>query len=181
MTEQFHTAEIFLKPHIVRWLAVKLSERHRNHTPHGNAIWRDMLQLLGSSTRLVQVQPDERNGRPTAKLRVALLLGEQGELTVHTNKKLALYAEAQYTKEFTNYVDKQYYGGLSSTKALAMEGFRMMYGITEDDLPLRNSIRCYERYEQRMGRRSRRGGSRPNSGPKPEKRPELQKRRGPYG
>jgi hypothetical protein len=66
------------------------------------------------------------------------------------------YAERSYYQEFHSMVDHMHlYLRVPLTRAV--EGFRDLYGITEDDFPLAASLRNYQRYAERIGRRGKRG------------------------
>lgn len=175
---QDHFAEVYLRPHIVRFLFVKLNEDRRRHTPNGDTIWREIFRELSPAARLVEVQPADRHPKPIGRLRMALRISEHGELTASTNSKVANYAEAEYKREFTSFVDEHFYSGIIGTKELAILAFRTLYNITEEDLPLRSSVSSYHHYEKSLKRPMKRGGARPKSGPAKCPRPELQKRRG---
>lgn len=171
-----HSAELYLRPHIVRYLYTKLNDRTQRHTPHGDTIWRELLRELQPSLRLVELQPLERHGKLSSRLRLGVALPRTGDLTTNTNRKIALYVEREYTKEFCAYVDREYYERhLAPTKRDAMHAFRALYGITDEDLAFETSERSYQRYEATRRRVLKRGGKRPNSGPAkgsmPSKRP----------
>lgn len=172
-------AELYLKPHIVKYLYVKLHQELRHHTPNGATIWRELLRELEPSLMLTEAQPTDRHARAHGRLRIEVRLSADGDLSESTNNRMAWLAEQEYYREMCRFADNHYYGGLSNTKNGALQAFRALYGITEDDQSLRTCERYYARYERRNKRHLQRGGARPNSGPAPKRPRPMRAGRGP--
>lgn len=165
-----HAVDIYLQPHITKYLYCKLNSATRGHTPHGDTIAAELLDILRPSMHLMEGQPDDRKVKPIGKLRVMLRLSDQGELTARANELVEQYARRQYFHEFTRYVDREYYSHRYSGKTKAILAFRSLYGITEDDLPLQTSVKMYYRYECARLRQLQYMGSRNRPAKKPRKR-----------
>jgi hypothetical protein len=165
-----HAADIYLQPHITKYLYFKLNAATRRHTPHGDTIAAELLDILRPSMHLLESQPEDRKGKPHGKLRVMLRLSDQGDLTARANELVDQYARRQYFHEFTRFVDREYYSHRYAGKTMAILAFRSLYGITEDDLPLQTSVKMYYRYERARMRQLERLGSRNRPAKKPKRR-----------
>lgn len=161
MAEQEYV-ELLLRPHIARYLAIKLDKLTAKHTPHAEAITAELARVMVQSQELYEVA----GSRPRASGLVRLGLRMRpgcAQLSNAGHKQLDDYLDLHYNMEFTRWVDQHYYAGLYATKADAIIAFRNLYGIDEGLLPLETSVRAYARYEARMKRPRKRGGHRRNS------------------
>lgn len=155
--------EAFLLPHIRKYMMRKLNPATAPTTPNAQRIQEDVAAML--PLRAVHCEPERDQWRPIQRLRLAVVFPDLRDLDPTTSRRLNQYAEEAYLHEFCSVVDRLVYEPPGMERLTAIAFFREQYGITEEDLLLETSRRCYWRYELRKGRTKRRGGARGRSGP----------------
>jgi len=150
---------IYPRPHIQRFLLRKLNPLGAPGTP---LVDRFQLAMATGFGLHVRIQPETitRQWSEFGPIPLALSLRDLSAKAVHMelNKQM----EGAFTAEFNTAMDTLHYT-MRWSKDDAIRIFRSKYEITEDVLPVENSVKTYQRYEVSEGREFKRGRPRKGS------------------
>jgi hypothetical protein len=154
MAEPIRAELQFVRKHITRYLHANLHPLHGLTLPNSTEL-RQMVALhltAGFAVRVDHLIPHDTLHTPTN----VQLIAELPPLTPKLHNDLLDAITSMYNQEFCRAVDHLH---LIMRVPLhrSVETFRMRYGITEDDYPLRTSLRTYNRYLRKRGIRRRSG------------------------
>lgn len=154
MAEELSTELVFVRRDIRKYLQRNLDPDAGFMLPNSNRIaWACSIIV---TKHMVQVfsTPSATPGK--LNLRVRFDAQSFVELSADANAELLVYAERCYYQEFHQMVDNLHFV-MKVPVTKAVESFRGLYGINEDDFPLKASLRNYNRYLRYQGRSRKRG------------------------
>lgn len=146
MAEQPVVAELLVERHLRKYLVMCLTPETQHHTKYGADLARAIAEVIAFSVRLAPVQVQVQQ----ARVHLTLDLGNLPDLDPHTHRKVVDTVQQFYHAEFVRTVD-QLHHDMRMSRSAAIDMFRRLYGITEDDYPLRSSERAYHRHLRRKG------------------------------
>lgn len=142
---------------IRKYILRNLHQDHGLLLPNSRHLQREVAVIIG--THLLDVRSHTLESSRGVTLHVTVRDLALKDLDHRAGKQLHELATSAYHDEFHELVDNLHYF-LRVPINKAVESFRTMYGITEDDFPLEASLRNYRRYQRHMGRAHKRGRSR---------------------
>lgn len=146
--------ELFARKHLLKYLWKNLDPRSQQSTRWGRSLSEEITHLLLRKVRLIPMDDPK-------KMRHSIRLGLDPscvtDLNPATHKRLMTLVAEFFEADFHATVTSLHRGVMPLPIRESVEMFRREYGITEDDYPLVNSMRSYERYQKKRGSQRRRG------------------------
>lgn len=148
-SQEFHVCA-YLKPHIRKFIATLLDPKRAHMSPRGYQVAQDLAKML--PLRVVNVDTVEQQSRSLQRINVTVQMSGDRDLDFLASANWNAYAEQLYAQELHSYVLKHSVTrrqGMSVNSAL--NRFRELYNINEEDLPFDSTKRQWHRLKRQGG------------------------------
>ena len=148
-------AEITAQRYLLKYLRKNLHPKHQGSTRWGRELSEKIAKCLTLRVGLTHLDLDGELKGPMMLLSVTS--DGQPHLSPSVHDEIMRLVWDYYRKDFLLTVHRLHRGPVPISIRDAVDMFRREYGITEDDYPLVNSMRAYERFQRKRNTIGKRG------------------------